>query len=99
MTQTRFPSLRFLFSDSLLGACPRIEGLLQQSWIRPYFPMILVKYTQYSPQIMEKSVSNPLSLASASILGQPPRRIFLIPEPSLPIYLFIARMFFWNQVM
>ena len=37
------------------------------------FPMIFVIYTQYSPQIMEKSDLNPLSLATASILGQPPR--------------------------
>ncbi len=34
--------------------------------------MIFVKYTQYSPQIMEKSASNQLFLATASILGQAP---------------------------
>ncbi len=55
-----------------LGDCPGIESLLRQSWIWPYFPMIFVKYTQYSPQITEKSVSNQLSLATASIPGQPP---------------------------
>jgi len=44
----------------ILGACPRIESQLRKSWIRPYFPMIFVKYTQYSPQIMEKYDSNPL---------------------------------------
>jgi len=33
--------------------------------------MVIVKYSQYSPQIMKKSGSNQLSLATASILGQP----------------------------
>jgi len=28
-----------------LGASARIESLLRKSWIRPYFPMIFVKYT------------------------------------------------------
>jgi len=37
--------------------------------------MIFVKYTQYSPQIMEKSDSKQLSLATASILGLPPRLV------------------------
>jgi len=31
------PSLRFLFSDKLLGACPRTENLLQKSWICAIF--------------------------------------------------------------
>jgi len=60
-------------SDRLLGACPRIENLLRKSWIWPDFPIIFVKYAQYSPQIMEKSDSNQLSLATAPILGQAPR--------------------------
>jgi len=33
----------------------------------------VVKYTQYSPLLSEKMVSKPLSLATASILGQAPR--------------------------
>ncbi|MCP4289946.1 MAG: hypothetical protein GY792_36955, partial [Gammaproteobacteria bacterium] len=46
-----------------LGACPRIENLLWKSWIWPYFPIIFVKYAQYSPQMIEKFDSNLLSLA------------------------------------
>ena len=38
----------------------------------PAVPYDDERYTQYSPQIMEKSDSNPLSLATAFILGQPP---------------------------
>jgi len=34
--------------------------------------MIFVKYSQYSPQITEKSDLNQLSLAMTSILGQGP---------------------------
>ncbi len=56
-----------------LGACPRIENLLRKSWIWPDFPIIFVKYAQYSPQMIEKSESNKLSLATAPILGQAPR--------------------------
>jgi len=40
--------------------------------------MIFVKYNQYSPQIMEKSDSNQPSLATTSILGQPPRQRYFI---------------------
>ncbi len=57
---------------NILGACPRIENLLRESWIWPDFPIIFVKYAQYSPQIIEKSKSNQLSLATAPILGQAP---------------------------
>ncbi len=55
-----------------LGACPRIENLLWKSWIWPYFPIIFVKYAQYSPQMIKKFDSNLLSLATAPILGQAP---------------------------
>ncbi|MCP4980433.1 MAG: helix-turn-helix transcriptional regulator, partial [Gammaproteobacteria bacterium] len=54
------------------GACPRIGNLLRKSWIWPDFPIIFVKYAQYSPQMIEKSKSNQLSLATAPILGQAP---------------------------
>ncbi|MCP4286551.1 MAG: hypothetical protein GY792_19240 [Gammaproteobacteria bacterium] len=54
-------------------ACPRIENLLRKSWIWPDSPIIFVKYAQYSPQMIEKSESNQLSLATAPILGQAPR--------------------------
>ncbi|SEH04896.1 Uncharacterised protein [Candidatus Venteria ishoeyi] len=58
-----------------LGGCPKTQDLLRKSWIWSDFSLIFVKYTQYSPQIMKKSASNQLSLATASVLGQPPRRL------------------------
>ncbi|MCP4286382.1 MAG: hypothetical protein GY792_18365, partial [Gammaproteobacteria bacterium] len=51
-------------SGGVLGACPRIASLLRKSWIWPDFPIIFVKYAQYSPQMIEKSESNQLSLAT-----------------------------------
>ncbi len=57
-----------------LGGCPRIENLLRKSRIWSNFSLILVKYNQYSSQIMKKLTSNLLSLATATILGQPPRQ-------------------------
>ena len=39
----------------------------------PYFPIKFVKYTQYSPHLIEKSDSKWLPLATAPILGQAPR--------------------------
>ena len=39
----------------------------------PDFPIIIVKERNYSPQMIEKSDSKGLSLATTSILGQPPR--------------------------
>ncbi len=57
------------------GGCQRrIENLLRISRIWSDFSLILVKYNQHSPQIMKKSTSNPLPLATTSILGQPPRQ-------------------------
>jgi len=56
-----------------LGACPRILSLLQKSGLWPDFPLIFVKYNEYSPQIIRKSTSNPLSLVTTPILGQAPR--------------------------
>ena len=44
----------------------------------PFFLLIFVKYNQYSPQISEKNDSKWLSLATPSILGQPPRVSALI---------------------
>ncbi len=44
-----------------------------KSWIWPDSPIIFVKYVQYSPQMIDKSESNQLSLATAPILGQAPR--------------------------
>jgi hypothetical protein len=41
----------------------------------PFFPLIFVKYNQYSPQISEKNGLIWLSLATTPILGQPPRRL------------------------
>ncbi|GEM_PF-4229849 len=62
-------------SEKKLGGCPRIEDLLRKSWIWPDCPIIFVKYSKYSPQIMKKSRSNHRSLATVPILGQPPRFI------------------------
>ncbi len=39
----------------------------------PDFTIKFVKYAQYSPHLIEKSGSKWLSLATAPILGQPPR--------------------------
>ncbi|MDM8545220.1 type I restriction-modification system subunit M N-terminal domain-containing protein [Candidatus Venteria ishoeyi] len=52
------------FRDYCQGGCLRTQDLLQKSWIWSDFPLIFVKYTQYSPQIMKKSASNQLSLAT-----------------------------------
>jgi hypothetical protein len=43
-------------------------------WVRHprNFPILFVKYVQYSPQTIEKSDSIMLVLATAPILGQPP---------------------------
>ena len=40
----------------------------------PAFPIIFVKYAQYSPQIMKKSGSKQLPLATVPVLGQAPRQ-------------------------
>ncbi len=59
-------------SKVLLGGCPRIESLLRKSGFWPIFPIKLIQYSKYSPHLIEKMTSKPLSLATASILGQPP---------------------------
>jgi len=56
----------------VLGGCPRIETLLRKNPFWPFFPNIFVKERNYSPQMFEKTDSKRLSLATASILGQPP---------------------------
>jgi hypothetical protein len=48
------------------------RSLLRKSGFWPIFPIKFVKYNQYSPHLIEKMDSKPLSLATASILGQPP---------------------------
>jgi hypothetical protein len=55
-----------------LGGCLRIENLLRNSGFWPIFPIKFVKYNKYSPHLLEKMDSKPFSLATASILGQPP---------------------------
>ena len=55
-----------------LGGCPRIETLLRKNPFWSFFPNIFVKERNYSPQMFEKTDSKRLSLATASILGQPP---------------------------
>ncbi len=48
-----------------------MEGLLRKSGSWPIFPIKFVKYSKYSPHLIERMDSKPLSLATASILGQP----------------------------
>jgi len=36
--KSSFPSLRFLFSDKLLGACPRIEAYYRKPGFGAIFP-------------------------------------------------------------
>jgi len=57
-----------------LGGCRRIETLLRKNPFWPFFPKIFVKERNYSPQMFEKTDSKRLSLATASILGQPPSK-------------------------
>ena len=60
-----------------LGGCPRIESLLRKSGFWSIFPIKCVKYSQYSPYLIEKMVSKPLSLATTPVLGQPPSYLIL----------------------
>ncbi len=62
----------------ILGGCPRIETLLRESGFWPIFPIKLVKYSKYSPHLIKKMDSKPLSLATASILGQPPNGLAIL---------------------
>ncbi len=55
------------------GGCPKIEAYCKKSGFWPIFPIKFVQYNKYSPHLIEKMNSKPLSLATASILGQPPR--------------------------
>ncbi len=52
------------------------RNLLWKSGFCPIFPVKFVKYSKYSPHLIEPTIemvdSKPLSLATASILGQPP---------------------------
>ena len=50
-----------------------MDDLLRERGYRLDFPLELVKYGQYSPRSTEKSRSAPHPLATAPILGQPPR--------------------------
>ena len=70
----------------ILGGCPRIESLLRKSHFGPFlrsFSLNMGNYTQStryahgagsSPQMIEKMTAKWLSLATTSILGQPPSR-------------------------
>ncbi len=69
--QTRY-SDRTTGLTHYLGGCPRIESLLRKSGFWPIFPIKFVQYSKYSSHLIEKMNSKPLSLATASILGQPP---------------------------
>jgi hypothetical protein len=55
-----------------------MEDLLRKSGFWPIFPIKFVKYSKYSPHLIEPIIikmadSKPLSLATTSILEQPPR--------------------------
>ena len=64
------------FNIAVLGQPPRRlsenRNLLRKSGFWPIFPIKFVKYSKYSPHLIKKTDSKPLSLATASILGQPP---------------------------
>ncbi len=55
-----------------LGACPRIENLLRKGPFGQISQSFSLNSHHYPPQMIEKSDSKRLSLATASILGQPP---------------------------
>jgi hypothetical protein len=59
---------------------PKNRNLLRKSGFWPIFPIEFVKYNKYSPHLIKKLDSKPLSLATASILGQPPRQPLMIVE-------------------
>ncbi len=54
--------------------------LLRKSGFWPIFAIKFVQYSKYSPHLIEKMVSKPLSLATASILGQPPSYFMHVPK-------------------
>jgi len=57
-----------------LGACPRMKIYCEKTGFGYITPLLFVKYAQYSPQIMTKSISNQFSLATTLILGQAPSK-------------------------
>ena len=75
-----------IFARGHLGGCPRIESLLRKSHFGPFlrsFSLNMSNYAQSvpqttchgagpSPQMIEKMTAKWLSLATTSILGQPP---------------------------
>ncbi len=60
--------------DVILGGCPRIENLLRKSPFGQISRSFSLNSHHYSPQMIKKSDSKGLFLATASILGQPPRQ-------------------------
>ena len=50
-----------------------MDDLLRERGYRRDFPLEFVKYGLYAPHSTEKSRSIPRPLATAPILGQPPR--------------------------
>jgi len=56
-----------------LGGCPRIENLLRKSPFWPVFPIIFVTRINHLTQMIKKTDSKWVPLATVSILGQPPR--------------------------
>ncbi len=60
--------------DEIQSYISPLWGHFQWSKFAP--GVFVVKYSKYSPQIMKKPDSKQLSLATASILGQPPRLLW-----------------------
>ncbi len=58
-----------------MRGCPRIENLLRKSPFGQISRSFSLNSHHYSPQIIEKSDSKGLSLATAPILGQPPSNL------------------------
>ena len=48
------------------------RSLLRKSGFWPIIPIKFVKYSKYSPHLIKKMDSKPLSLTTTSIIGQPP---------------------------
>ncbi len=57
-----------------LGACPKIDCSTADKADWPGFPVIFVKQTRYSPQMIEKPDSIGLALATTAFVGRAPSR-------------------------
>ncbi len=75
----------FLFSDCLPRRLSENREPTTEKRFWPISPIKFIKYNKYSPHLIKKLDSKPLSLATASILGQPPRpNIVTVQHPVCP---------------